>query len=324
MGPRALVAWGVAAVVSPAGAIYGGFDDASGVPEAARVDEPVFTELRVAPESATTITIAHQGTEVRVERGEGAWRAPSEQGYAVDEDVVRRVLTGLADLRYAAPRTALEERFARLEVDTPGANSAATRVTVEAAEDRVLADAIIGKRSQAITGTERGTYLRLPDGERAWLAFGTLDIPTATLDWLETTLPSIARQDLKLIAVTADEGDGFTAGRTTAEEDMTLVDAVPEGRTADADQIRRLAGVFADLRFEDVRPANDVEWSMPVTRIAGTSFAGETLVAEVATIDDERWVHFEDQADWVYRLPTFQTERLDTRLEDLLVEPEAS
>jgi len=325
MGPRALILWAVAAVVSTAAAVTVSLDARREVAEAARLDEPVFAALHEAPETAAAVSVVHGGDELRVERDGERWVVPAAHGYEADATALRDLLTGLADLRWAAPRTALEERYPRLEVGEPGPDSAAKRVTVTAADGAVLADAIIGKRSQAITGDERGTYLRLVDGERAWLAKGTVEVATDAVDWLATDLPSLAQDQLKLVVVDPADGVGFTVGRTTAEEDMTLVDQLPNDRTADAAQIRRLASVFAGLRFEDVRPAAEVDWPEAVTTVTGTSFAEETLELELATLEgNQRWVRFADIGDWVYRLPDFQTDRLDKRLDDLLTEPEAS
>lgn len=326
MGPRALILWGAAAVVSTAAAVIVSLDAPEGVAEAARVDEPVFAGLRAAPETAAAITIGHEDREVQVVREGARWVVPAEHGYAADEDAVRELMTGLADLRWAGPRTAMPERYARLEVDDPGAGSAAKRVTVTAEDGAVLVDAIIGKRSQAITADERGTYLRLVDGERAWLAAGTVDVPAAAVDWLDTDLPSFAQDELEMVVVEPAEGEGFTVGRTTAEEDMTLIDQVPAGREADADQIRRLASTFAGLRFEDVRPVGEVDWPAQVTTVTGTGFDGETVTVELASLggEDDRWARFEEVGDWVYRLPSFQADRLDKRLDDLLTTPDAS
>ena len=325
MGPRALILWGAAALVSTAAAVTVSLDAGREVVEAARLDEPVFARLRTEPETAAAVTVVHGGDEIRVERGGERWIVPAEHGYAADEAAVRELLTGLADLRWAAPRTALEERYPRLEVDDPNTGSDATRVTITADDGAVLADAVIGKRSRAITGDERGTYLRMVDGERAWLAKGTVDVATEGIDWLATDLPSLAQDQLRTLVVDPADGVGFTVGRTSADDDMTLVDQLPADRSADANQIRRLASVFAALRFEEVRPADQVAWPDAVTTVTGTSFAEETLELELATLEGgERWVRFADVGDWVYRLPSFQIDRLDKRLDDLLIEPEAS
>lgn len=325
MGPRSLLVWSVAAVVATAGAVYVSLDRPAAVAEAQRVDEPVFTALRAAPETAALVSVAHGGDEVRIERTEAGWVVPSRYGYAADEATVRALMTGLADLRWAGPRTALEERYARLEVDAPGAGSAAKRVTVTAGDGTVLVDAVIGKRSQAIRGSERGTYLRLVDGERAWLARGVVEVPTEPVDWLATDLPSLARDALKSVTVAPAGGEAFTVGRTAPADDMTLAVQLPADRTGDAAAIRRLAAVFAGLRFEDLRPAAAVDWPEGATRLEGTSFDDETLALELATLEEgERWVRFADEPDWIYRLPDFQTDRLDIRLADLVRELEAS
>ena len=324
MGPRALVFWSAAAVVSTAAAVTASLEATDRIADAAQLDEPVFAELVAAPENAAAIVVREGETTIRVERGEEGWIVPDRWNYAADAEAVRALVTGLADLRFAAPRTGLPERFARLEVDAPGPDSEAKRVTVEAGDGTVLADAIIGKRSQAITGTRRGTYLRLPAGEHAWLASGTVDIATDVADWLDTDLPSMDRDDLETLVVAPAEGEGFTVGRLEREDDLTLVDQVPAGRAADAAAIRRLASVFDALRFEDLRPASEVDWPAPVTRLEATAFDDATMTAELATIGEDRWVRFGEEAAWVYRLPNFQVERMEVDLEDLLQAPEAS
>jgi hypothetical protein len=325
MGPRALILWSVAAVVSTVAAVTVSLDARRDVAEAARLDEPVFPALRRAPETAAVVTVAHAGDELRAERAGARWIVPAEHGYQADAAAVRDLLTGLADLRWAAPRTALEERYPRLEVGEPGPESAAKRVTVTAEDGAVLADAVVGKRSRAITADERGTYLRLPDGERAWLAKGTIEVATAAVDWLASDLASVAQDELETLVVAPAEGEGFTVARTSPDEDLTLVDQVPAERSTDPAAIRRLAGVVAGLRFEDVLPADEVEWPEAVTTVTATSFVGRTLKLELATLaGGQRWVRFDDVADWVYRLPSFQLDRLDKRLADLFAEPDAS
>jgi len=339
MGPRALILWSVAAVVSTVAAVTVSLDARRDVAEAARLDEPVFPALRRAPETAAAVAIAHGGTELRVERDGERWIVPAAHGYEADAAVVRDLLTGLADLRWAAPRTALAERYPRLDLGAPGPDSAAKRVTVtaggdtdddtgngaDAGEGAVLADAVVGKRSRAITADERGTYLRLPDGERAWLAKGTVEVATAAVDWLATDLPSVAQDELETLVVAPAAGAGFTVARTSPAQDLTLVDQVPAGRSTDPAEIRRLAAAFAGLRFDDVLPADAVDWPEAVTTVTATSFAGETIALELATLaGEQRWVRFADIADWVYKLPSFQLDRLDRRLADLLAEPDAS
>lgn len=324
MGPRALVFWGAAAVVSTAAAVTLSLQASDRIVDAAKLDEPVFPDLVAGPEGAAAITVSQGGESVTVRLEDGTWVVPDRYGYRADVETVREVVTGLTGLRFAAPRTALPERFARLEVDEPGEGSEAQRVAVHDAAGTPLADAILGKRSQAITGTQRGTYLRLPDGERAWLASGTVDVPTAVVDWLDTSLPSLARDELKTLVVTPADGEGFTVGRLAAAEDLTLVDRRPEGRRVDPDAIRRLADVFNALRFDDVRPASEVAWPATATRLEATGFDDEIFQAELATVDGTTWVRLGPSAEWVYVLPQFQLDRMDLALDDLLLADEAS
>lgn len=324
MGPRALIFWSTLAVATAAGAVYSSLEANRSVVTAASLDTPVFETLVAAPETVASIAIEHGGERFTVERGEGGWTVPERFGYAADESAVRDLVTGLADLRYAAPRTRLPERFVRLDVDPPGAESAAVRVTLTADDGGVLADAILGKRSQAITQAQRGTYLRLPDGERAWLASGTVEAPTDIADWLDTGLASIARDDLEVLQVAPAAGEGFTLGRLAAADDLTLTDQLAPDQTADAAAIRRLVGALASLRFDEVLPAADVAWPESWSTIEGTAFDGTTLELHLATVDEERWVRFGAEAPWAYRLPDFQLNRLDVTLDDLLAAPEAS
>ncbi len=324
MGPRALVVWSIAAAASAAGAVFVTLEAQRGVATAALFEDPVLPDLRERADAVARIEIRHGEEIIRIERSDDGWIAPERFGYAVDGATVRDALRGLAELRYAAERTSIPERLVRLDLDDPGAGSAATQVVVTDAADAAVADILIGKRSEAITRDTRGTYVRHTNADQSWLASGTVDVPTNLVDWLDTDLPSLDRTAIKTLSVTPAEGEGFTVGRLAVEEDLTLTDALPEGRVTNPDAIRRLASVFAALRFDEVRPAGDVAWPERSTTLEAQTFEDVMMRVELATIDDARWVRFAEMEAWVYRLPDFQTDRMDIGLDDLLQAPGAS
>ena len=90
-------------------------------------------------------------------------------------------MAGLADLRLLEAKTDQADRHARLEVEDITAKDAKSRqVTLAGADGKPLADLIVGKQNYTsdLNGL-RGVYVRKPGNAQAWLAQGSVELPTA-------------------------------------------------------------------------------------------------------------------------------------------------
>ena len=119
------------------------------------VDEPAFPALRENPDAVAKLVVATPEGTITLVRETGArWAALERFGYPVDRKRVRELVVALADMRLIERKTAQPERYARLQVEAPDAEGAQSQlVRLESADGKVLAEAIIGKERDRLTGT---------------------------------------------------------------------------------------------------------------------------------------------------------------------------
>ncbi len=346
MSPRAFIGWAVVTLATLVAAIAVTLAQ----PETAKVQlatESAFPELRAAPDAASRVSIrSHAETLTLQRRDDGAWVLSEKYDYPVDESRLRELIAGLSDMRLAEAMTKRPERFARLQVeDVEGEGAKSRLLRIEAADGRVLAEAILGKsRSRFTSGREGGTYLRRSGELQAWLATGRVDLKAGPAAWLRKDLVNLPAEQVQRIEIAAPETDVQILAKEGPDQPYRL-EAPPEGRELKVSEAERLAGALSFLTFEDVRPAAELASAAPRHRISVTSFDGLRVTAEVAEDGEDRWVTFaaetmdgagaEESAEaaekaeqiarrvggWAYKLPDFATKRLTTGIDQLLTEP---
>ncbi len=346
MSPRTFIAWALVTAVTLVAAIAVTLNQ----PDTAKVQlatESAFPELRAAPDTASRVSIRSKGGAFTLQRrDDGAWVLSEKFDYPVDETRLRELIAGLSDMRLAEAMTKRPERFARLQVeDVEGEDAKSRLVRVEAADGRVLAEAIFGKtRSRYTSGSEGGTYLRRSGELQAWLASGRIELKAEPTAWLHRELVNLPPEQVRQIEIAAPEAAVHILAKDAPEQPYRL-EPLPEGRQLKVSEAERLAGALSLLAFDDVRPAAELAPAGPRHRIALTSFDGLRVTAEVAEEGEERWVTFaaeaaagasaedaakaQEQAEeiarrfggWAYKLPDFATKRLTTEIDQLLSEP---
>src|SRR5690606_10542242 len=103
---------------------------------------------------------------------------------------VRRLIAGLADMRYVERKTSIPERFHRLgleDIDAELSDSAHLRVLDGNGES--LADVIVGRPSaRFFGGHSSGTYIREPGTNNTWLVSGVTNVQTRLVPWLARSI----------------------------------------------------------------------------------------------------------------------------------------
>ena len=263
------------------------------------VDEPAFPALREDPDAVAKVTLTTpEGTITLVRETGDRWAALERYGYPVDRKRMRDLVVALADMRLIERKTAQPERYDRLQVEPPDAEKAqSTLVRLEAADGAVLAEAIIGKQRYRLTGTEpAGTYMRRPDEAQSWLASGGVQIEPAVARWLDSEIVDLDPAAIRRIVIERAGEPGYVAARDQPENELRLVAlAADETLKEDAD-LGQLSGALSSLRFEDVRPRDQLTWptGQNVARIQ--TFDGVELTVRLAKIGEEYWATFDARA----------------------------
>ena len=292
MKPRTFLAFAAvtAATVVAAAVSY------TAQPEPATVTasgEPAFPGLDDRINDVARIVIADKDGKFALARADsGAWVAEDKFGYPADEARIRELVLGLADLHLAEAKTSRPERYDRLEVQDIDAAGAKSRlVRLESGEGETLAEVLIGKQKYAMTGGEEaGTYIRLAGAQQAWLAAGEVAADGATGDWLVREVVSLPSGAVRRIEIKQPDGGRVVAHRDSREDEGFAVEGVPEGREVDPAAVEGLASGLSLLEFEDVKPAEKIEFPKAHPVATFTTFDGTAVSAELAKIGDKHWI----------------------------------
>jgi hypothetical protein len=282
---------------------------------------------------------------------DGVWTVAEMAGYRADGVKLRKILLGLAALRYAEPKTAKPDLYSRLDVENPGKKGEDSRlVTLSDGKGELLGELIVGKRRyDMFGGGNDGVYVRKPGEAQAWLAAGSLDMPSETLDWLDRNLTQIPIEKIKSATFIAADGAKVAIARAKAGDPFALEGGMPAGQKLksedgfnelaralsyfDLDEVKRAA----ELPFPDKGTASSVFTTFDGLTVTVTMLEVDTPAAKNAEKKQKHWVKITasgagdaaKEADalnkklggWVYAVPDFKATTFATKLSDL-IEPE--
>jgi hypothetical protein len=309
---------------------------------AAASGAPVFGDLLARANDVQSVTVASASGKFTIARKGDGWALAEKDGYPVAADKLRQLVAGLADLRLLEAKTDRPDRHARLEVEDIAAKDAKSKqVTLAGADGKLLADLIVGKQNNTsdFNGL-RGIYVRKPGNAQAWLAQGSVEVPTAAVDWVDRTVINVAEDKIQRLQFEPTAAPALTvskADKTAA--DFTLA-PLPEGKSADPDALKRLTEVFTAVELDDVRADKDTDKAVKAGAAEGATFDGLTLKAELLVMDGGTWLRLKASAaegsaaaaeaktindrvaGWLYKLPQFKAALLQPKVDDFLKKPE--
>jgi uncharacterized protein DUF4340 len=303
---------------------------------------PVFGDLLARANDVQSVTVASASGKFTIARKGDGWALAEKDGYPVAADKLRQLVAGLADLRLLEAKTDQPDRHARLEVEDIAAKDAKSKqVTLAGADGKLLADLIVGKQNNTsdFNGL-RGIYVRKPGSAQAWLAQGSVEVPTAAVDWVDRTVVDVAEDKIQRLQFEPTAAPALTvskADKTAA--DFTLA-PLPEGKSADPDALKRLTEVFTAVELDDVRADKDTDKAVKAGAAEAATFDGLTLKAELLVMDGGTWLRLKASAaegsaaaaeaktindrvaGWLYKLPQFKAALLQPKVDDFLKKPE--
>ena len=266
------------------------------------------------------------------------WRVESAHGYPARAERVNRLLVGLANLEKIAPKTADPARFHRLAVGDPDDDPLARRVTLTGTDGAEIAQLIVGKQRHELTGrATSGTYVRVPDGDRAWLAAGLVDLADDAYPFLDTAVIDLPAGQIRRIEVARVGGGRLVAVRPAEDAPALAIADVPQGRQLDVAAVRRLGSLLSEIKFDRVAPVDTLRTA---TRVAATrvfTFDGLRLDVRVFDRDDRFWLTLSADAEraeaedavrqvnartqgWAYMVADYIAERLTRTQADVLAD----
>ena len=265
----------------------------------------------------------------------GQWVLVEKGNYPASPARMRRLLVGLSELTLVEPKTRRAELFGRLGLDDP-ADGNSTLLGLRDRTGGTVAELIVGKvRHDRPGGGASGIYIRKPDGERAWLARGSLDLSGDSILWLDRGIVDIPPARIASVRLTGGDGTAFLLRRDKPHAAFAIVD-LPEGMKAKADSgVSEPAAALALLDLDDVKPAVEMDFPMNgVTTVEYATFDGLAIKLRLVEEGGADWVALAASgsgsadaesksinrrvARWVYAIPAARTKLLRTRLADLI------
>jgi hypothetical protein len=347
MSPRAVLVLAAVTLITTGAAVYVTWQQPAARPVQIS-DEAAFPALRERSEAVAKVIITTPAGAITLVRGaDDRWVTPDRNGYPIAADKLRQLILQLADMRLIEAKTSQPDRYARLEVEDVEADAKSRLVRLEDADGTVLAEAILGKRRERLTGTEpSGMYLRRPDEAQSWLASGGIDLDEEVTDWLEQEVVALNGERVQRIELSAPAGESYAVVRDTLEAALRL-DGLAEGEALKPDaNLNQLAGALAVVQLEDVRPVSEVAWPEQQHTVKAVTFDGVEVTLHLASLDDQHWLQVdaatlaregltpdqakaaEDQAraieartdGWAYQVSDFLFERLTKPRADWLAD----
>lgn len=253
---------------------------------------PVLPALAGRLDTVQRIAIETQaGPGAVLTRTADGWAVASVHGYPARTEAVNRLLVSLANLEKIAAKTADPARFRRLAVGDPADDPLARRVTLTGPGGGTLAELIVGKQRHEPTGrAASGTYVRVPGGDRAWLAAGLADLADDAYPFLERVVVDVPAGQVRRIAVARVDGGRLTAVRPAENAPALAIAGVPEGRQLDVAAVRRLGSALAQIKFDRVAPADTLDEATRVAVTRVTTFSGLQLDVSVFQRDGRFWL----------------------------------
>jgi len=226
---------------------------------------------------------------LKVLNRDGIWTIPSHYGYPADvKDRLAQLAAAVITLRKDDVRSdtlADHERCGvtdPMDAGRPGGAARGTRVTIRGANERLLADIIIGLPAEGHDGYR---YVRLPGQRRTYVSrVGDLQLSTAFGDWIDRDLLQVRDEEIDGIYIrrySLDERNGHVGNRETTLVRKTAdgswsVDGVGAGETVDTAAVSRLVATLVNLPVAGV---------LPKPRGIAATLGGSSTQAQVAAAD---------------------------------------
>ncbi len=295
--------------------------------------------------SRIVITGPGNTTIATLERGADRWTVAERNGYPADVGRIRKNLLALAEAGIVEEKTANPEFYARLGVqDISSPSAGGLRLTATGGQEPV--DLIVGLTPP---GSSDLSYVRRAGEPGSWLITAQLDLAKTGGEWLDRALTDIPAGRIASVTIDHPGIETLRIARAPAPEKPAAeaaggpeglvefrVAGVPPGRELSYPGVANgVASVLADLQLEDVQ-TREVLGAGPgkpvVARFVTTD--GLTVEASAWRLPDGTRITFNASGEgdaaneaaalnarlggWVYTLPSYKTEQLTRRLNELL------
>lgn len=233
---------------------------------------PLLPGLSQRLPNVAALKIVGAGNQVLVSlRKQGErWTVDQRDAWPADVEVLRPLLTKLAQARRVEAKTNDPARYPRLAVeDAAGAEAKGTAVVLEGGGAPITV--IVGHNAPSGTGS----FVRLANERQAWLADTDLAVERDPLRWLDRRIADVPLARIDRVLITPTAGPAYTLVRVDDRFSLEGMPASALGEPASGDA---LAGFLDQLTFDDVAadaPDRRAEQTLQFIGLDGVSLTVE-------------------------------------------------
>lgn len=232
--------------------------------------EEFFPEFK-DPNEATTLEVINFDEETgsaipfKVTFKDGRWTIPSHHDYPADgKDRLAKTAAGVIGIKKDDFRSDNVADHEACKVIDPLDESAVSfkgrgqRVTIKGANDKILADLIIGK---PVEGRDKFRFVRVPGQKRVYVSRIDIDISTKFSDWIESDLLQVNKDNIKQVTLrdySINERTGMIDQRDVLildkKDDKWIANKMAADQEVNTTKMNDLLRAVDELSIVGVRP----------------------------------------------------------------------
>ena len=297
--------------------------------------ELIFENIKKELNDIKEINIDNKKKKISIRKDQDIWYMSTKSGYKVKNEIVRKNLIQISELRFFEKKTEDESLYSRLNLDYPNDEDSESKyISIIDNDKKVLVESILAKKK------ENGVYIKKIKDKETWLTSGTLDMSSAEEDWLETRILNIDYKDVKNVSINHlnEKNESFSLTKDDKNENF-LIDNLTKEQIPKSDLIANFIGYFfTNLTFEDVIERESNINNKALIKINFKLFDGVNIFASIYNQDKDKWININIESQsvlklkenekifvnniekWSYKLSSRKYNVSDTKFKDLLVE----
>ena len=297
--------------------------------------ELIFENIKKELNDIKEINIDNNKKKISIIKDQDIWYMSTKSGYKVKNEIVRKNLIQISELRFFEKKTQDESLYSRLNLDYPNDEDSESKyISIIDNDKKVLVEFILGKKK------ENGVYIKKIKDKETWLTLGTLDMSSAEEDWLETKILNIDYKDVKKVSINHLNKKNKSLSLTKDDKNENfLIDKLTKEQIPKSDLIANFIGYFfTNLTFEDVIEREGNVDNKVIIKINFKLFDGVNIFASIYNKDKDKWINIDIESqsvlklkenekifvnnieNWSYKLSSKKYNVSDTKFEVLLVE----
>ena len=260
---------------------------------AAQLGQPLLRGLKAS--EVASIAIREPKATLTLVKKENRWTIAEKNGFAADLDKVTDLVVKAIELKAGQVEPIGEKDRARLTLAEPGKEGAGTAITIKAADGKILAGLLVGKKyfkkepeGDAAKAQADGRFVMVPsDPKQVYIVSDPLPLASAAAgDWISKE--GLAIEKIRTLEVKPAEGsDGYRIERVTDGIDWKLIGATP-AQKLDVSRANAASYSLNKIEIEDLAAADAETGLDKPTVITATTFDGLTYTLRVGKSEKDK------------------------------------